>query len=886
MLILRLLLANFKSHSIRSALTVLAIALSVSLVVAVTSGYVSIEGSYIKYFSEFVGATDFQIRKDTEHDGGLYSAEVQNAISKDPRVQRAVGRIPHRAGITRVSPGTTSPAQDPDTDPFLPQITGIDSQYDMDILNLKLDAGRWFEKGEADAIILDQVAASAIGAKVGDKVTIDSKIPNLLTLIGIVHKPDIIANFVRSGYVPLDTMRKITSNPDTVSVIRVTLQPGADFDVFLNDWTAKLPTFDPNLKISSTREMRKQINAQMANLQFVSFLGGAISMVAAAFIIFSTLSMGVLERARSLAMLRAVGLLRIQLGTMVLAEGAILSGAGIALGIPIGVGWIFLLTQWKADLFSAGMIFSPGGMAFAAGGSIATALLAGLLPAWSACRIKPIDALADVARPTRKRTPFIAAAAGLVLIAFDPFFAFMPHLSPTVRFYGHFVLGLPLLMMGFFFFSPLLIITVEKVCSPVVAWILRIQPGLLKRQLSQHQWRAAGTSSALMVGLAILIVMHVIGATIMASFEIPDRFPDIFLYVQRPGYLTLEQVKQLDTIPGIKRGEYMPIGITIPQLPKGTFSGKVSLAAAALIPDATMLLAIDPDKCFKMMDLKFLEGDPKTAAEKLKTGRYVVVTDEFRRINDTHIGSKIKLKKGLLLAKEFEYEVVGVVWCPGVEVFVSVFDMHRQFGDRAAATVFASLNQAKTDFDVDAYEIIAANLEIGQDKKKLEADMKEKFGLSIQAGDVRQIKYGIEKGYARSMLVLSVLALAAIVVASLGVTNAVMASIRSRRWTLGILRSIGLTQTHLLRLIFAESLLLAICACIIGISAGLLICVDAMGYMATLLGFSAKLQLPPDIFIKGILIVLGVSILASLIPAIMAAREKPLSLLQSGRSGT
>jgi len=330
----------------------------------------------------------------------------------------------------------------------------------------------------------------------------------------------------------------------------------------------------------------------------------------------------------------------------------------------------------------------------------------------------------------------------------------------------------------------------------------------------------------------------------------------------------------------------MPIGVTIPQLPKGTFSDKVSIAAAAMIPDATMFLAIDPDKFFKMMELKFVEGDPETAARLLKSGRYVVVTDEFKQINGTHVGSKIKLKKGLFFAKEYEYEVVGVVWSPAIEVFVTIFDMQRQIGNRSAATVFGSLKQGNEDFEVDAYGLIAANLEPGVDKKKLEADLKDKFGIVIQTGDVRHIKAGIEQGFSRIMLALSLLALAAIAVASLGVTNAIMASIRSRRWTLGVLRSIGLTRTHLLRLIFAEALLLALCACLIGMSAGLLICVDAMEYMRKLMGYKAALLVPFSIILKGGLIVMGVSILASLAPAILAAKEKPLSLLQSGRSGT
>ena len=54
-------------------------------------------------------------------------------------------------------------------------------------------------------------------------------------------------------------------------------------------------------------------------------------------------------------------------------------------------------------------------------------------------------------------------------------------------------------------------------------------------------------------------------------------------------------------------------------------------------------------------------------------------------------------------------------------------------------------------------------------------------------------------------------------VAALGVTNTIMASIRSRRWELGVLRSIGVTRGQLLRMVLAESALLGIVGSALGL---------------------------------------------------------------------
>ena len=61
-------------------------------------------------------------------------------------------------------------------------------------------------------------------------------------------------------------------------------------------------------------------------MELLSYLGGAVSMLAATFIVFSALSMGVTERQRTLAMLRAVGATRGQVGSLVVVEGLILAG--------------------------------------------------------------------------------------------------------------------------------------------------------------------------------------------------------------------------------------------------------------------------------------------------------------------------------------------------------------------------------------------------------------------------------------------------------------------------------------------------------------------------------------------------------------------------------
>jgi putative ABC transport system permease protein len=149
---------------------------------------------------------------------------------------------------------------------------------------------------------------------------------------------------------------------------------------------------------------------------------------------------------------------------------------------------------------------------------------------------------------------------------------------------------------------------------------------------------------------------------------------------------------------------------------------------------------------------------------------------------------------------------------------------------------------------------------------------------------VRKIKYEIEKGFEKLLLLLTTVAFSAMAVAALGVTNTVMASVRSRQWQFGILRSIGVTRGQLMRMVLAEAILLGLVGCALGLAAGFLMSYNALGLSRELAGYVTEMTPPWHRIGVGVAVILGISVLASLWPAAHVARSEPLSLLQSGRA--
>jgi len=908
-MLLPLITSNFATRKARLALTVAAVALSVSLVVSVTSGFTTINQVAQRFLGQIMGTTDATIMRQTDARAGV-DEKIIDTLKADPDVQTAVGRLEtdivllDRRGLP--SPGRPT------------QAIGVRAPGDTEVARLNVNAGKWFDTSDGDFVVIDQVVAENLKLGVSDKLQVPGlKGPLTLTVSAIVQKPGILAAQIQTIYLPLVTLQRYSmpDKPGRVGKILIDLKTGVDAHAFEARWKPKLTDIDPSLKLKLTSSYREEIDRNLHGLEVMSYLGGMVSMLSATFIVFSALSMGVTERQRTLAMLRAVGAYKSQIGLLVVIEGIIIAGAGVLIGVPLGWLWLQILVHLKrfTALFEhVDVSLSTGGLWLGIVGSMVAAVLASLLPAHAATKVDPLEAMRPHAANDPGKLPLLATLVGFILISLDPLLLFGPldrivalesvqslaarmgapepsQIDRSIRFYSHFFIGLPSLFIGFFLLAPLFVWTIERLFGPIVAVLMGLRPAMLRQQLSSGIWRAAGTCAALMVGLAVLIVMQVQGHSALSAWKLPDKFPDVFIFSPVP--LSPADQEKLAHVKGIRQGELMPIAIASPQFGSNLFA----IAGAMVMPDATMFFGIDPDQSLKMMELEFRDDNGKRvsdaaqkrlsidATELLKKGHYVIVTDEFRQIRGLKRGDKIPLKT----AKHgvVNYTIAGIVWSPGMDVINSKFDLGRQFEQRTAASLFGSLADAKEDFDVKDVYLFAANLDFFTERDAVLKDVQATLGrMNMKIGDVRQIKKGIQDGLGNLLLLVSTVAFAAMAVASLGVTNTVMASVRSRQWQFGVLRSIGVTRWQLLRLVVGEAFLLGIIGVGLGLAAGMLMSIDARQLTVITVGFKTDMVIPWGIVGVGVGAVLLISLGGSLIPAYQASRTDPLTLLQAGRS--
>ena len=935
----RLAISNLLRRPGRTLLTAAAVALSVSLVVSTTSGYASTEAAVRQFVNLYLGTSDFRVGAgDSER---KLPAALLDEVEADPAVRGAFARF-ETSRQFRDKGGQFVGSQ------FA--VLGVDPDADDYFARLPMSEGDKFTRIDAREAMIDQGAKRLLGVEVGDDIALPGPDGDVvLKVVGVVHKPDIVSMLSQSVYVPRRTLQRAISpeNPDILTKIVGEYEVGVDSDAFVARWRERLAARDPAWEVTTVREQREALDEGLRGMNLVSLMGGMVSLLAATFIVFGTLSMGVAERGRTLAILRSVGATKSQVARGVVVEGVALAGVGVAIGVPLGLLFILGLTRYFAGVFSAGLAVGWLGLGVAVGGMLLASVAASLLPAWNATRVDPLAAMRpDAGAPSRVGPPWRSFLAGLALICLDSLLLWPPlgvtplplQFEKDARFWLHFAIGLPALIFGFFLVAPMLVWLVEKLFSKLLATLLFVQPSLLRQQLSGGLWRAAGTAAALMVGLAVLIVMNVQGKSGIEGWQLPDDFPDVFLFDL--GGISESDLAAIADSPSVRKlpdgtADLTPIGYFNPLLGDTVFA----LTGAAFQPDRTMFVAVDPDRVFDLMELTFTAGDEATAQRMLsrgrlatlddgrqlhgsfeqtprgerfvsllpdertsgeikparivsvEPGRYLMITQEFRQLRGTGVGDPFVLEKpgggvlGRLRGEKVTFTVVGVVQSPGIDVMVATYDLGRQFQSQSAASVFGTISDARTIFGVTQVRLVAANLLPGVEREQLVENLSQKLGREgISVADVRQLKAEIQDGLRSLLLVAGVVAWSAMLVASLGVVNTIMAGVRTRRYQLGVLRAVGVTRGQIVRLVLAEAALLGVVATVLGVSAGLLMSVNARELQGWIVGYVPPLRLAWDVIGLGAGVVMLTSVVAALYPALSTARTSVLSLLQAGRA--
>ena len=823
------------ARPLRSALTLVGIALGVAVLFASLATSAGIDAAVERTVADLTGRSDMRVGAFLET--GLRPDSVA-AIESAPGIAVAAPAIERR---TYLGPELVGP-----DDELPPPVTvlAVDPAREPAVRDLALVAGRALAPGDDAAVLVTETLATDDALGIGAELTIQGDIDaepfrgqvvGILAGRGPLHDAD-----GRTVVLPLAIAGPLfaTDGADRVDVV---LAEGAGLDATIDALGDRLVA-EP-YTISTAADSAAALRASTGDFQGLTALIAAVALFAGAFLIFNTLSMTVSERFREVGLLRAAGATRGQLTRSILVQAGLLGLVGSLAGVVLGAGLAIVLAGQvgAAGAIGAVPLERPVLTVAAALGALlagtAVTLAAALEPARRAGRISPIEALRPSLQDARSRRARLAwviavfAVVGAVGLVAWPAAAGTTGIARAAALYA--------VLLGAILILPAVLAPLSRVAGLPFALLLRLEERLARGGLGRDPGRAALTIGALTVALAMLVALAGMG-------QQARRSGDAWLAEVVPGELLLTSIRPIDFEIGLQDVLAESAGVARVS-PIATFD----LAVGGIRTDAAAVSGADLAADGR---LRFRAGDRAAALAALDAGGAAILPERIATRLGVSLGSTLTATGAD--GAQLELVVAGLV--------------ERTFPGRTGETVLVGWPDALLGLGVlgaDAFAVRFAPNATPADRTGLEADAR---ALALEPVPVDHVGSTIGDALGLVFGLLDLLALVAVVVAAFGIVNTLSMSVIERVREIGVLRAAGMTRRQVWRMVVVEAGIVGLSGALVGSLTGVL----AAGLLVTLSGG----RLEPAALVPwpaiGLALVLGVglSMLAAAWPARIASR--------------
>jgi len=364
-----MVLRNLLRRKVRTTLTVAAVALSIGATVAL----LGISTGLVRQVAAVVSESGSELTVVQRIPKGLTFGYV--GTLPEPMV----GELAATEGVARVSPVLFIPGALTRDVVFL--VYGVEPGG-LEMRRARLLAGRTLRDGDGPAVILGTRAAQGMGKGVGDNLELAGR---TLPIVGIYRTG---VNLEDGGaMMGLRGAQEIFGAQGRVSLIKVKAADPIRVQALRGAIERRYP--------EASALTSEEFAADRLNLEAAVQAGWAVSLIAillSVFAVANTVAMSVLERAREIGILQAVGWGRGRIVALFLGESLVLSAVGGVVGLGLGLGALRLLSETYLTLPLPAAV-TPTLLGGALALALAVGALGGCLPSWRAARLDPVQAI-------------------------------------------------------------------------------------------------------------------------------------------------------------------------------------------------------------------------------------------------------------------------------------------------------------------------------------------------------------------------------------------------------------------------------------------------------------------------------------------------------------
>ena len=659
-----------------------------------------------------------------------------------------------------------------------------------------------------------------------------------------------------------ETAQTVLGFPDQFNQISVRAEPGVDLEALRARIEAVLPSGTEVISAEeSTEEFSSAFEGIISVFQTVLLVFAFIVLFVSAFIISNAFNIVLGQRVRELSLLRVLGATPRQVLRSVLAEAVIVGVVAVLVGLGLGMlgalGIRGLFSVLGFSLPDGPLPLRPRTVAWAAVVGVGFTVVAAMIPAFKAARLSPIAGLSEdggasgtTLQPWRMLFGALIGALGLLLTAAGLFWSY-DSATPRLLSLGA---GSALVFVAVSVLSPLIAGRAVTLLSRPLRRIFGTAGHLAGLNASRNPRRTAATAIALTIGLALVAMVSIMGASFKATFA-----------------------RNLD---GAVKGDFVVTSDDFAGLPK-------TVARDLRAAEVGSVVAFDYDN----VRLRRVGDDQADHSVTVTLDTVVNAVDVDGLQDVANIGVESGSLSGFdpdtgLLVHNDAAEGLMVELGDQVEMsFVS--------GDTVTLTV--AVIYSNSDFwgdwliDQSLYsqmstgtldDAVAIKVE-GADPDSVRSLLDEALAdyPAADLDDRREFQAEQESNLNNLLILINVFLLFALVVALVGIVNTLTLSVLERTREIGLLRAVGMRRGQLHNMIQWEAVAVALYGALVGILLG------------TAFGVALVTAIPDDIVsvidlpIAQMLLFLVfasfMGLLAALLPSLRAGRMKILDAISS-----
>lgn len=685
-----------------------------------------------------------------------------------------------------------------------------------------------------DNIIISKRIEKEFNLKVGDKLNIKTEDKNINLKIKYIALPDGIFT-EKPGEMTIvmsnNGLSKILNRKEVITTALVRSDKTVDElnKTDLNEYSLK-----ETLNLDDLHSLVKQFT-----IPFYIML--AIVVLMAAFIIYSSFKVIIIERMSVIGTFRSIGATKIKTDVIILLESIFYWIIGASIGGILGVPILYLLNessnQFKEFGIETTINFSLRNLIIALIVSLVLCLISAVIPIIGIGKFNIKEIILGEYTTNSVKNSFMWII-GIFFIVLP--FIYIYKFEDTGSFFMG-VLGAFLVVIGMSMIIPIIF----KILSMTFRKIYRFIFGNIGILALEN---VGSLKNLINNGILICAALAAVTAIFVASFSVKSIITKAY-----------DSESYNVEISSISKMNYDNI---LKEMNKLKDKNELTFTNTYIEPNISIK--------DKKMNIGVLEGinykeykdyfsgdeifnDSSSGEEEilneLKDGNKIILADIFKKKYKYKSGDKITLE---INNKDYEYEIVGFLANP-----ISAQKRNCLISDKSFKNMLSK--EIPTTLLVKGNNISESSL-----KNELNKNLEE-YGVSIKTKE--ELKDTELKNNAGLMSSLESFSFMALIIGSLGIMNNLMVSFMQRRKEFAVLASVGMSKSQRSKMILIEGITIGIVGSVLGVITGVLVC-EFIPEISLSLDTYLKVIVPYFEVIKLCIFGILLMIIASLVPVL------------------